>query len=67
MKVSSLLKRLNELYEEFGDFDVSISLDVSKDENDFDHRLYGDILELWMNNDGIVTIAAEMTEDNYAK
>lgn len=66
MKASSLLKRLNELYEEFGDFDVSISLDVSKDENDFDHRLYGAILELWMNNDGTATILAEMTEDNYA-
>lgn len=66
MKASFLLKRLNELYEEFGDFDVSISFDVSKDENDFDHRLYGDILELWMNNDGTVTLLAEMTEDNYA-
>jgi hypothetical protein len=66
MKASSLLKRLNELYEEFGDFDVSISLDVSKDENDFDHRVYGDTLELWTNNDGTATLSAEMTEDNYA-
>lgn len=67
MKLSELKQFIDRVLTETDeDPEVEISLDVSTGEEDFDHRLYGDILELWMNNDGTATLSAEMTEDNYA-
>ena len=67
MKLSELKQFIDRvLVETDEDPEVEMSLDVSTGEEDFDHRLYGNVLEAWLNNNGIVTIAAELTEDNYA-
>lgn len=66
MKLSELKTFIDRILTETDeDPEVEISLDVSTGEEDFDHRLHGNVLEAWLNNDGTVTIASELTEDNY--
>lgn len=44
-----------------------VSLDVSTCDDDSDHRMFGNILEIIDHGDYGVSIAAELTEDNYER
>ena len=64
MKLSKLKVLVDNALEDNGDMDIEVSLDVSNGQTDFDHRLYGDVLEL-INHGKNYSIACELKEDNW--
>ena len=63
MKLSKLKILIDKVLEK-EDKEVNVSLDVSTGEKDFDHRMFGDILEL-VNQNSNYCFVCELTEDNY--
>lgn len=64
MKLSELKSKIDRALLEDGDMEVELSLDVSTGQTDFDHRLYGDVLE-FINQGKNYCIACELKEDNW--
>lgn len=64
MKLSELKSLIDRALLEDGDMEVELSLDVSNGQTDFDHRLYGDVLE-FINQGKNYCIACELKEDNW--
>ena len=66
MYLGEIKQRIDELVEEYGqNQNVFVSMDVSTGEDDFDHRLFGEILEIINHGTYGVGITAELTQDNY--
>lgn len=65
MKLSELKALIDKALNEGDDMEVELSLDVSTGQTDFDHRLYGDVLE-FINQGKNYCIACELKEDNYS-
>jgi len=66
MNLGEIKQRIDELIEEYGENqNVFVSMDVSTGEDDFDHRLFGEILEIINHGTYGVGITVELTEDNY--
>jgi len=64
--IKQLKERIDELIELNGENqEVFVSFDVSTCDEDSDHRMFGNILEIIDHGDYGVSIAAELTEDNY--
>ena len=66
MKLSELSKLIIDRLKEYGDMEVEVSVDVSTGENDYDHRIFAEVIYL-VNQNTKWSIECNKTEDNYDK
>ena len=65
MTGKELLNALSKISEEELNKEISISVDVSKGEDDADHRVYASLEEVIVNDPIDIPLICIMTEDNY--